>query len=147
MEDILARMELQVREACEKAGHERIYVYYSAYDTNEEGEPTTSNLDEVAVEGKVALIGSADNFFGGEESMSYVSEILECPTWLQVAVCANAMIHWTLDDHHIFLEGINLVSTSSWGGGFGRSYSKELIKQIDTLVTQGVEVYEFSMGS
>jgi hypothetical protein len=46
-------------------------------------------------------------FFGNGES--YLSPVVENPTWLQVAIIANDAICATESHHHVFLEGISLV--------------------------------------
>lgn len=97
-------------------------VIFSAYDTVD-GLPV-NNLNEVAIEGKVILQGIAD-CWGDEDSEDYTSEVLENPTWLDVSVRADKMIHMTGDFHHVFLEAV---------------YDSE--QTID-----GVKVYRFSMGS
>ena len=129
-------IESKVEAACLAAGRKK-RVIYSAYDSDEEDNPI-DNLDEVAVEGKVVLIGEKDDFYGGEESKSYVSEVLENPTWLQVTVCANAMIRRTRDLHHVFLEGLDEHPMVG---------SRKLEEKINELESQGIKVYAFSMGS
>ncbi len=62
------------------------------------------------------------------KSMDYRSDVLENPTWLQVAVHADEMIRVTNDHHHVFLEGLD-----------------KLPKKQQTEA--GVTLYEFCMGS
>lgn len=97
------KMEKRVREAILASGQKKKYVIYSAYESDEDDNPI-DNLDEIAVKGKVVLVGYADDYWGGEKSKEYRSEIMENPTWLQVTVAANAMIKKTRDTHHCFLE-------------------------------------------
>jgi hypothetical protein len=118
------RIADRVEKACEAVGHRKCHVFYSVYETDENDVPI-DNLDEVAVDGRAVLVRERDNFFGGKFSRPYKSEILVNPTWLQVAVCANAMIHRTRDTHHSFLEGLERQ-------GFNE---------------EGIPVYRFSMGS
>lgn len=99
-------------------------VIFSAYNTNKSGLPI-NNLNMVAIEGKVILVAGADDFWGDNESVDYQSEVLTNPSWLDVSVCADKMIHTVRDLHHVFLENI-------YDSG----------KKID-----GVPVYHFSMGS
>lgn len=75
------------------------------------------DLDRVPVEGKIKII------MDYVDSM-YESPVLESPTWLELCVHANDMIHKTQDYHHIFLEDIYVQ------------------KEKD-----GVKICEFSMGS
>jgi len=80
---------------------EKSYVLYSAYETDEDGMPV-NNLDQVAIEGKAIFVSDYDPFWG--EGTAYQSEIMENPTWLDIAVAANKMIQVTGDYHHIFLD-------------------------------------------
>jgi hypothetical protein len=116
-------LEKRVNDAVLASGQKIVCVCYSAYDLDDDDEPI-DNLDEIAAKGKVILVGFADDYWGGNESKDYRSEVLENPTWLQVAVCANAMIKTTKDTHHCFLEGLE-------------KHSEE----------DNVTVYEMSMGS
>ncbi|MCP1674394.1 hypothetical protein J2T57_001496 [Natronocella acetinitrilica] len=68
---------------------------------------TVADLDRVAIHGRCRLIHEADTFFGGEESMDFVSPVLENPTWLTVAIQAQAMIECVGDRHHVFLEALH----------------------------------------
>lgn len=114
----------KIRAALEAAGHKRELVTYSAYKSDAEDCPI-DNLDQVAVQGRCVLVAAADDYWGGSRSKPYRSPVLENPTWLQVCVCANAMIRRTRDQHHVFLEGLVKL--------------KKPIK--------GVPAYRFSMGS
>ena len=82
------------------------------------------DMDEVAIKGEAFLQMPADDFWGNN-SKPYVSAKLENPTWLEIAVLADEMIHVTNDHHHIFLENIYLVGND----------------------IVGVPIYRFSMGS
>jgi DICT domain-containing protein len=95
-------------------------VIYSAYEDDENGNPA-DNLDKIAAEGKVVLICKAD---WSDKGKDYRSEVLENPTWMQVAICANEMIKITNDYHHVFLERISYVKKED-----------------------GVNIYELQMGS
>jgi len=70
-------------------------------------------MDEIAVEGKVVFIMPHDEFWG--EGLDYRSEIKTNPTWLDVAVLADAAIRCTGDYHHSFFEGIRPVGESILG--------------------------------
>lgn len=120
-DDIERRVELAVKAA----GQVEVHVCYSAYECGDDDEPI-DNLDEVAAEGRVRLVGFHDGFWG--DGKDYQSEVLESPTWLEVTVCANAMIEATGDHHHAFLEGLERLHKN---------------KQTE----DGVTLYEFSMGS
>ena len=105
---MMARVAAAVRGEC--------LVVYDAYRYDDENLPV-DNLDEIAVHGRCKLI----DYFG---EVCYVSDVVENPTWLQVAVLANDMIHAAGETDHVFLEGID---PRGW--------------------EDGVAVYEFSMGS
>jgi hypothetical protein len=122
-EEALDRIELRVMAGVYASGQRRVRVCYSAYEEDGSGVPL-DNLDQVAVKGRCVLVGPADEYFGGPRSREYRSEVLENPTWLQVAVHANAAIAVTRDRHHVFLEGL-------WPPGTGG----------------GVAVCRFRMGS
>lgn len=115
-------MENRIQKAIKKT-KKKTYVSYSAYETDKNDEPI-DNLDKVAVNGKVILIQRDSDYWGDEKSKVYESKILENPTWLEVAICANDMIHTVRDFHHVFLEALSF-------------YRKE----------GEVSVYKFDMGS
>lgn len=81
----------------------QVFVKYSAYKLNDDEVPI-NNLDEIAIAGKVRFYQKHDSFFG--EGYNYVNSEIENPTWIDVAVLANNMIHTTGDKHHKFLEGV-----------------------------------------
>ena len=101
-------------------------VIFSAYNTSEATDLPLNNLNSVAVKGKVIMFQEADGFWGNDKGKDFQSPVLENPTWLQMAVVANAMIETVRDSHHVFLEGVYAIKG----------------KKID-----GVKVYTFSMGS
>jgi hypothetical protein len=107
-----ARLEAVVRAA----GHKRLRVACP--------DPDDLPLDLVAVSGRVVLTVPRSVAFGGPRSRDYRSEVLVDPTWLQVAVCANASVVMTRDQHHVYLEGVE-----------------------ETGQDQGVALYEIIMGS
>ncbi len=108
----------------EQLNGEPMHVIYSAYETKENGTPI-DNLDEIAVQGRVVLVQDTPYDHEESEYSNYESEVLENPTWLQVALAANKMIATTGDNHHVFLEGVH-----------GK-----------TVRDDGVKVRSFSMGS
>jgi hypothetical protein len=132
---MLDEMNDAVDEACIAAGHKKVRVFYSAYKTktvNNEDIPI-NNLGKVAIKGKCVLFSDKDEFYGGPKSKRYLSEWLENPTWLQIAVCANTMIRITRDEHHVFLEGVTKAD-------------KSVVSKFDDEY-KSVPVYEFIMGS
>ena len=66
------------------------------------------NLDEVPIPGAVRLSHRRDPVFS-ERGLDFESLLLESPTWLTIAVMANAAIEQTGDDAHRFLEGVHLL--------------------------------------
>jgi hypothetical protein len=108
----LDEMSRAVEKAIKASGSEQeIEVCYSAYEVANTGKEETdipiNNLHEVAVQGKVILVSDHDDFWGEGEPFRSVE--LDSPTWLEVCVQANLMIHCTGDHHHIFLEGLRPV--------------------------------------
>lgn len=101
------QMQNCVRAACRKAGHETFPVVYSAYEFEElpEYELPVDNLDDVAFSGHVDRIRVLGCAFFGNDSDYNVEVNLDDPTWLELAVHANAAIIKTEDYHHLFLEG------------------------------------------
>ncbi len=113
----------KIDAAVKNNGQKKVYVSYAAGPTDE-NDDHIDNLHEIAAKGKIILVAQSDDFYGGPKSKNYQSEILENPTWLQICVCANAMIRCTRNTHHVFLEGIE---------------KKSIINNVTT--------YEFLMGS
>lgn len=105
----LDQMSNAVHKAIKASGSKQeVEVVYSAYATTpgDDGIPI-NNIKEVAVEGKVILVSDQDDFWGEGEPFRSVE--LTSPTWLEVCVQANLMIHCTGDHHHIFVEGLRPV--------------------------------------
>ncbi len=123
MPDMYNVISSKVEAAVLASGQKKVYVDYSAYDSDDDDEPI-DNLDEVAVKGKVVLVSAADSCWGGKKSKDYRSDVLESPTWLQACVYANAMIRSVRDTHHVFFEGLDKIGEEG-----------------------DVTVYEFVMGS
>lgn len=86
----------------EQLGNKKMYLVYSAYDFDENGDPV-DNLDKVALEGTVRFYNRPS---GDPRGKNYFSEPVTDPTWLQVAVLANEMIKTTRFFSHKFLEGV-----------------------------------------
>jgi hypothetical protein len=104
-----------------------MHVYYSAYDESKATELPLNNLKKVAIRGKVIVIQEYDDFWdvtGNGES--YNSEVLENPSYLELAVLANKMILVTGDQHHNFFEGVSATKRKN---------------------RNGVKIYRFAMGS
>jgi hypothetical protein len=59
----------------------------------------------IAFPGKCIVVAEADDYFGGEDSQSYMSQILDNPTWGKLFSCAKESQQKTKDMHHCFFEG------------------------------------------
>jgi len=119
-----ARIEAALPEGVER------YVLYDSYETEvKEGIDTVpvDNLDEVAVEGPVTFLLSAekdfriatrsDDFDICEVAEKYhFSQVMESPTYLEVAVLANASIMETKDYQYKFFEGVGDTGRKSVAG-------------------------------
>lgn len=75
---------------------EELNIIYSAYDLDERDIPI-NNLNEVPVEGKI-------KFVEGE----FESEVMDSPTWLDIAIVANKMISKTRDFQNKYFEDFNV---------------------------------------
>jgi hypothetical protein len=80
-----------------------IRVVYAAGPDTEDGMPI-DNLDEIAIKGLVRFIE-----IDPQDGERFESEVLDSPTWAQVAVIANRMMCQLRYDHHVYLEGIEIV--------------------------------------
>ncbi len=101
-EQLVEQMQRRVESAIEGETE----VVYAAYPTNERGLPI-DNLDEIAVHGETR---SEDEIWD-----SYIGEVIENPTWLQLAVEANRMIVASNDYHHVAFEAIQVVRETEDG--------------------------------
>ena len=61
-----------------------------------------ASLDKIAFQGP-CYVYQKDSHWGNGES--YLSEKLNDPTWLDLCVSANTMLHYIEDQDHIYLEG------------------------------------------
>lgn len=61
-----------------------------------------ASLDRIAFHGPCYVYQKASHWGNGE---SYLSEKINDPTWLDLCVSANTMLHYIEDQDHIFLEG------------------------------------------
>jgi len=96
-------MTKKVDDAVHASGQEESVVFYSAYESTEEGIPI-DNLDAIPIEGKILLVDAGSDFYGNGEA--YKGKTLDNPTWLELCVAANEMILTTKDLHHIYLEAV-----------------------------------------
>lgn len=102
--DAIEKIDSRIFEACKKAGHEEVYIRFSAYDPDEWDIPI-DNLDIIPIKGKIKFKdGVFDVSRFREIYEPFESEIYDSPTWLEICVIANEMIMKTKDVHHIYLE-------------------------------------------
>lgn len=66
-------------------------------------------LEAVAVVGQTRVEADADEFFGGKHSRPYRSRVMTSPTWGDLMRCAEEQAAKTLDEHHVFVEGIEFL--------------------------------------
>ncbi|WP_139332556.1 hypothetical protein [Aquipseudomonas alcaligenes] len=81
-------------------------VNYSVYDVDERGLPI-NNLNDIAIEGKIIVLANHNPFWG--KGSDYKSQVLENPSWRELAVIANEVIVTTGDLHHAYLEGFEIT--------------------------------------
>lgn len=114
------------------------FVIYGVNKYDDDG-MLIDNLDEIAIKGKVYFFQKYENVWQeqGEEppgkepigiaisktdpqaeieihmyigkGKDYISQLVENPTWLEVAQLADDMIQITGDYHHVYLEGIEVI--------------------------------------
>lgn len=68
-----------------------------------------SGMEAVAVVGPVRVEADPDEFFGGPNSRPYRSAVMSSPTWGDLMRCAGEQAAKTLDEHHVFVEGIEFL--------------------------------------
>ena len=89
-----------VEKAIKEDGQE-VWLKYSAYEWDENDMPI-NNLKEVPIKGNVVLLSEEGDFR---------SEILESPTWLEIAVVTNKMCLETECIYNVFLEELSVYET------------------------------------
>lgn len=89
-------MHERVHNACMQANHAGVYINYSAYETDANDIPI-DNLNDIAYRGTYIVVHN-----------NYLSEVVVDPTWLELAVHANAALiaNEEEDGDHIFFEGV-----------------------------------------
>ena len=86
-----------------KVRHNKDYGYYDF------------KKSAVAYEGKYRVYAPASEYFGGDDSYAYVSDVLTNPTWGTLYKHAERSMKNTKDEHHIFFEGVYKGETSPDG--------------------------------
>lgn len=69
-----------------------------------------ADIKSVAFVGWCCVEADEDEFFGGPDSQPYRSRGLNNPTWEVLMKCAKAQAKKTLDEHHVFVEGYEVVA-------------------------------------
>ena len=139
-QEAMDKINKRIDEAIKADGQEKPLVIYSAYEYDEFDNPV-DNLDDVPVNGKIVLVDSGD-FWDWKHEMDgtenpykpFRSKIMDSPTWLEIAVEANKMIHTTYNANHCYLEDIREPNDD------------EEIKPIPPI-DDDVYVFVFVMGS
>ena len=98
----IEKIHMRVRSAIKG----ECFVRYDLFNYDDDDE-SIDNLDEIAIQGKVRAI---DEIYD-----SYVSEVLNNPTWLELTIEANNMIISSKDHHHRYFEGIEVLEETSDG--------------------------------
>lgn len=80
-----------------------VRVVYEAYEFDDDERPV-DNLDKRAHKGRIRFVAEDPN-----DGETFESDVLENPTWLDVARVANQMLIALNDHHHVYLEGIDIV--------------------------------------
>ena len=83
----------------------------------------------------IILISIYDNYFGGEDGETYISNRIKNPTYYDILVEANKSVIITGDYHHTFLEGLNHI------------HNNKLLEYSGIRPNRNVEYYEFILGS
>lgn len=94
------------------------------------------NLKKVPIQGRLKFVS--------EYVRGYKSEIVESPTWLQIASLANDMMHISDDLNHQFLEGIYVPSMASDGTLCWPKRPNQVPQQVPQ---DQVLIVQFIMGS
>ena len=81
-------------------------IVYDAFPYNNKGLPV-DNLDKIAVTGLTQVEDEIWN--------SYHGNMIESPTWLQLAVEANNMAVASDDNHHVYFENVEVMRTTKEG--------------------------------
>lgn len=131
--EIMDKMIEDVSEGtyfCWSMSDHRGEIFYDPYDDDVRG-GNFEFLSQVAVEGDVI-------FWQGsciEGRSEYLSDVIVDPTWLDIARLFAESIRHTGDEHHIFFEGIDLVTNT-------RGYHSGVARAIN-----GIDVWELCTGS
>lgn len=98
-QDAMNIIDGKVEKAILKSKQKNRIVIYSAYDYDSYDVPE-DNLHEIPIKGKVKFV---------DESSDIESDIVDSPTWLEIAVIANKILIDAMDYHHVYLEDIEVI--------------------------------------
>ena len=79
------------------------HAVFSAYSFDEETDEVTDTLKDTAMKGSVKVVQEA-GYWGD----SFESDWLLDPTWEDLWLVADQQIKATGDDHHIYIEGVEI---------------------------------------
>lgn len=85
-----------------------LLLKYSAYEWGDSDIPI-NNLKEVPIKGKVKF------FDEGSGEIRYESEVMDSPTWLEIAVAANMMLHVTCEKFATHLDELEVFEVDEDG--------------------------------
>jgi len=114
-----------------QAEHGETKVAYPSVD----GDPT-----DIAFEGRCIIFDQGDEFWGGDECLDYVSEVLENPTWGDLLYLFDAAIEVTKDQHHSFMEGHYKVKEIP-------DFVADALDKADVDTSLDITVLRFATGS
>lgn len=88
--------------------NKEIFVIFSAFEavSQDTFKGYRLNIEDKICDGKVKFAVLWTPWDDGKSEIWYESDVIENPTYLDAAVCANDMIHKTGDEHHVFLEEV-----------------------------------------
>lgn len=106
--------EIKYNEAYEKLEglNLNLHTEYSAWGKDKNNN-IVFNLNEVAISGKVRIVAYPDKYFGGKDSKGYRSRVLTNPTWLTLYKHSDKAMKKTLDEHHTFFEGFDIIDNEN----------------------------------
>lgn len=111
--------------------NENIISYDNIYCT------INKKLFERIYQNNIILINKYDPFFSGQHGVgnNYISNKLNFPTYFDILVEANKSVVYTGDYHHIYLEGLNPIS------------SDKLFDYVGIIPQNNYKYYEFILTS
>jgi hypothetical protein len=96
---------------------------------------TRNDLHDIPIKGPVMFFEQHDSFWG--KGKDYKSEVIDSPTWLEIAKLAHAMIETTGDYQHIYLEDVYVIKCNPL----------EALIKYNVVLEGGTQLAAFRMGS